>query len=189
VIGFAERNSNSQWFCQCICNNIIKVDAKSLKNGDTTSCGCFQIEQAKKANITHGHKINGKTSLTYTTWQNMLSRCYNPKYKRFSDYGGRNISVCGRWKSFENFLEDMGEIPKGLTLDRIDNNGNYTKSNCRYATWKKQANNRRNNCLLTFAGKTQNITQWAEEIGIKRDLIYKRINKLNWPIERALNIQ
>lgn len=182
VLGFAGRNTVSQWFCRCECGNITKVLGNGLKNGDTSSCGCLQKEQL----TTHGYSLrNGKESRTYITWQSMIARCKNPSNASFMDYGSRGIEVCSRWLKFENFLADMGERPKGKTLDRKENEKGYYKENCRWATPKEQANNRSTNVMLTHNGKTLNVAQWAEELGLKRTTVYARL-KLGWSIERAL---
>lgn len=136
------RKRRSLWGCSCSCGKFVAVIAKYLINGDTKSCGC--INKDKNPNYRHGHrKINGKPSPTYNTWYGMKQRCSNPKNKCYKYYGARGISVCSRWlNSFENFLEDMGERPEGLTLDRIDNNGNYEPDNCRWATAIEQEANK-----------------------------------------------
>lgn len=96
----------------------------------------------------------------------MKLRCLNPNNHAFSDYGGRGIKICEEWMAFENFLADMGERPDNMTLDRIDVNGNYEPSNCRWATMKEQCNNRRSNFNITHQGRTQTLTQWCEELGL-----------------------
>ena len=122
---------------------------------------------------------------TYVSWYGMKTRCFNKNYKDYKYYGGRGIKVCNSWMKFENFFEDMGERPEGKTLDRIDNNGNYCKENCYWATRKEQANNRRSNRYLTYKGKTQNVSEWAEELNINKNDISNRLN-LGWKIERIL---
>jgi len=115
----------------------------------------------------------------------MLSRCQCQTNPNFPRYGGRGISICDRWKDFNNFLEDMGERPEGMTLDRIDVNGNYEPSNCRWATPQEQALNRRSNVLLTLNGKTQTLSQWSAEIKIDSRTIKSRILR-GWTEHDAL---
>lgn len=116
----------------------------------------------------------------YKSWQRMKVRCYNKNYSHYKDYGGRGIAVCDEWLhdvvSFYNWAMDNG-YQEGLTLDRINVNGNYEPSNCRWITNDEQQNNRRNNIKITYNGKTQTITQWANELGIKRDLIERRYHR------------
>jgi hypothetical protein len=115
----------------------------------------------------------------------MHKRCENPNQKTFGYYGGRGIKVCKRWNDFQNFYEDMGNCPDSYTLDRIDCNGNYEPNNCRWASKKEQARNRRGNHLITFNGKTQCVSAWAEEVGITRGALKQRL-KRNWTLEKAL---
>jgi hypothetical protein len=107
----------------------------------------------------------------------MKDRCFNITNKSYANYGGRGISVCKRWECFENFYEDMGEPPEGRSLDRIDNNKGYSPGNCRWATRKEQNTNQRSNVLIEFAGRTQTLSEWANEKGINRMTIRSRLDR------------
>lgn len=137
----------------------------------------------------HGYarRVNRRQDKTYITWCAMKRRCLSKTATQYGHYGGRGIAVCDRWLSFGNFLFDMGDKPNGMTLERNDTNGNYEPSNCRWATRKEQCNNRRNNVVATFNGKTQTITAWAYEFGLEDGRpIFCRIYK-GWTMERALS--
>jgi hypothetical protein len=122
----------------------------------------------------------------HRSWMSMWQRCTNPNDSAFKNYGGRGIAICERWAVFENFLADMGPKPDAYELERQDVNGNYEPGNCRWATIKEQANNRRTNRFITHEGRTQTLAQWAEELGIKMHTLYRRIAIKKVPIERAL---
>lgn len=140
---FDKINSRIRWKCLCKCGKHSIVSVSNLLNGHTKSCGC--LKKINDQNKTHGMT----RTKTHTAWANMLQRCENPNATQYADYGGRGIKVCKRWKNFKNFYRDMGEAPKYLTLDRINNDRDYKPSNCRWATYFQQANNRRNNkCLM-----------------------------------------
>lgn len=139
-------------------------------------------------NYKHGCARQGKKTSEYYTWVEMRQRCNNPNNSRYEDYGGRGIKVCERWDSFENFFVDMGIRPKSLTLDRIDNDGDYCPENCRWTTYKVNGNNKRvpkNARLITVFGKTQTLFAWSKEVGISYQLIDFRL-KSGWSVERAL---
>ena len=121
----------------------------------------------------------------YNSWNTMIQRCTNPNNKNYPWYGGRGVEVCLEWHHFENFLEDMGKRPEGMSLGRIDNDGPYCKDNCRWATAKQQAQNRRSCHLLEYAGKIHSIMEWSKLLGIPHSVLYGRIRH-GWSVEKAL---
>lgn len=139
------------WKCLCDCGSIFYATGNAMKRGNTLSCGCLRNYTTKVQSIKHGHMSGRKISPTYRSWITMKTRCDNPNMKYYYNYGGRGISYCKRWKSFENFLEDMGNRPEGTSLDRINNDGNYEASNCRWATRNEQNKNRRKSCAVDAA--------------------------------------
>lgn len=189
-------NRGARWVCQCDCGETTTVRADSLKGGHIRSCGCLNNEQ-RVANLdtsTHGHAKTGAHTRTYLAWENMRKRCYKENARRYSDYGGRGITVCDRWRdSFENFLADMGECPGKLTLDRSNNNGNYEPGNCKWVTMKEQNNNRRlrrDARLLTWYGESKQVATWIRDprimkLGLSRMTLEQRLLR-GWSHERTL---
>lgn len=133
--------------------------------------------------MTHGmHK-----SPTYSSWGNMIQRCTNPKSTHYNQYGSRGIKVCQRWLSFENFLADMGKRKVGMTLERIDNNGDYEPGNCKWATRSEQAYNRRTNVRHKIGGITKTTTEWLRYFNIKQSTFDQRVYVYRWPVLKALS--
>lgn len=173
---------NRMMLCKCDCGNTRITSIYMLKSGQTVSCGCLRVERHT------AHGLTGKIP-EYTAWQLMKRRCDTPTCKQYNDYGGRGIKVCERWlHSFENFLEDMGRRPtKYHSLDKYpDNNGNYEKSNCRWATRKEQNSNKRNNILFNYNGEIITAAELSRRIGLKENTIYARIRK-GWDKEKIMN--
>ncbi len=181
ITGFGGRQNSHQLFeCKCDCGNTVRAMFSSLtrKKKSTKSCGCLNAEQIRTHGMTHTPE--------YDAWKQAIQRCTNPKSNQFKNYGGRGIKMCERWlNSFENFYADMGPQPAGTSLDRIDNNSDYSPDNCRWATPFEQQNNRRNNRLITHQGHTLSMSEWARKTGINRNTINSRI-RLKWPIEKVL---
>lgn len=178
------------WNCLCDCGNFTIVSSDSLlrKPEGTKSCGCLWYEQVAKS-TKHGFKRrNRKIPSEYIIWCQIKQRCYDTNHISYHNYGGRGIKVCDRWAhSFENFLEDMGEKPSSKhSIDRIDNNADYSPENCRWATKKVQLRNKRNNRLMTFNGQTKTLVEWSEETGIHPQLIRQRIDRDQLSIKEAL---
>lgn len=178
-----DKNGFGRFSCKCICGKTTVVYMQSLKSGQTKSCGCLRPDTTRQRSITHGMSH----SKIYNVWMKMLRRCRDINDSAYPAYGGRGIKVCERWHKFENFLEDMGIQPTNIhQLERKDNNGNYEPNNCCWATPKEQSNNRRSNRNITFNNKTQNITQWANEVGLSKITLWRRIMVSKWPIVKAL---
>ena len=166
------------WSCVCECGTERAVFGGDLKRGGSKSCGCYGIEERTARATSHGMAFHP----AYGSWKKMKSRCSDPNNDGYKDYGGRGITVCDYWMSFKGFWEDMGPTWKeGLSIDRIDVNGNYEPGNCRWATPKEQGNNRRTNHIVTGPnGVKMTVTEAAEAYGINRNAVYARI-RYGWP--------
>lgn len=196
VIGIRRDKTHSKAVCQCSCGTVKAVRVGTLENGESTSCGCYSKELSSERSSTHGfsnHRLFG-------VWIGMNDRCTESSRKDYCHYGGRGIKVCDRWKrkfdgiedGFRNFLEDMSEsFQEGLEIDRVDTNGNYEPSNCRWATRRTQVINRRpigssfDTHYIEYNGKTQCLSQWADEVGIPYRVLIDRLGKLEWTVEKA----
>lgn len=168
--GPASNGRRTRWLCRCECGTEKIAVGHELASGDTNSCGCFRREI-----VGAGRRTHGKTrSYTHTSWRAAKDRCFNCHHTKFADYGGRGIIMCEAWATdFAAFLRDMGERPRGMTLDRIDNSKGYEPGNCRWAPIDAQAANRRSN--IEWRGALTTIKSVAEEIGVPRTSLNKLI--------------
>lgn len=184
-----DKRGEAIWLCRCDCGNETTTTGYKLRSGWTKSCGCLQTAQRKKG----FNKRHGMTDTKlYTIWQNMKRRCYDKNNIMFSHYGGRGICVCSEWLSrFETFAEwaKLTGYVEGLSIERIDVNGNYEPSNCKWIEKQKQYLNRTDSHQITAFGKTQTIKEWADESGLKYDTIERRINQYGWNAEDAVSIK
>lgn len=187
VIDYHHSNNGAYWLCKCSCGNESVVSGRSLRYGTTKSCGCGSKEQARKNCEKHrqsGHLLSHTP--IYQTWKNMKRRCYSETNKRYANYGGRGIIVCDEWlHDFQAFYDwaIANGYCEGLTIDRINVNGNYEPSNCRWATHKEQANNQTRNHYITHNGETKTLKQWSEALNIPYGVLQHRVNR-GWSMEK-----
>jgi hypothetical protein len=170
-----ERFDRLRWRFRCDCGKEKIAFKANVKDGTTRSCGCL-ARYLPFPNSTHGHATGGKTSKIYYTWRTMLARCHTPTSGAFADYGGRGIIVCDRWHTFKNFLADMKEPLPGLSLERMDTNGNYEPANCRWATNKDQQRNKRNSKLTIEKAAlirldTRSLPEIAKTYGVSQSMV------------------
>lgn len=180
-----KRGHNHRYvLCRCDCGKEKEVRLEHLKSRKIVSCGCHKQEAVTK----HGLCCKDNEHPLYKVWEGIIARCENPNSVGYRDYGGRGIRVCEEWRDAEKFIgwAILNGWRKGLTINRIDNDGNYEPGNCEFTTMKVQARNKRSNHLITFDGKTKCLTDWAAELGISYLTLSKRINTMGWPIEKAL---
>lgn len=183
VIGLSERKPTDkrQYIdCLCDCGNTIRILPYQFKRGKVKSCGCLLKNSPAY--------IDGRTlHPLYGLWKNMIGRCENPNHPKYYRYGKRNISVCKEWHDFWNFVkwsDSVGGRPDGYTIDRINNNGNYEPSNCRWATSKEQSINKSSNLLIKYNGETKTLKEWSDVLNISWDVLHNRLRK-GWSVERA----
>lgn len=177
------KGGKSRWRCLCDCGTETTVSGTNLKTGAVKSCGCLR-------HMKHDTHHLSNTRL-YRIWHMMKNRCYLKNHHAYSDYGARGITVCAEWKdNFEAFYTwaISNGYSENLTIDRIDNNGSYSPTNCRWATRKEQVNNRRSCVLITYNGETKNLMQWCELLNLPYKLIHQRMRLKNISFEEAISI-
>lgn len=180
VVEFSHiKNKTSYWKCICDCGNEKIISRGALTSGDTISCGCFREEHKSEYGFKHG---KAGTKL-YSVWSSMIQRCTNPKASNYKRYGGRGIKICDEWrKNFISFYDWAieNDYNKGLSLDRINNDGNYEPSNCRWVTIKQQQNNMRTNHFVEYKGIKRTLSEWARILKVNRETLRYRINHNNF---------
>lgn len=184
VVSFDHKGgTRTYWKCECECGGTRIVANDHLKRGEVTDCGCY------RRHIARWEKHGKSNERIYTIWDLMKRRCFDSNRVEYKNYGGRGITVCPEWLDAQNFTEwaYQNGYSNELTLDRIDNDGDYCPQNCRWVSRKEQSNNKRNNRLITHNGQTKTITQWAEENGLPYYVLKKRYDKLGWTFERAIS--
>lgn len=184
VIGITKNHRGSRaWRCLCDCGNECIVDAHSLVSGKSKSCGCYKLGMLRSSSKRH----NMSGTRTHNIWRGIIKRCTNPRCPAYKSYGGRGINICERWKIFENFLADMGEVPSDLhSIERVNNDGNYEPNNCKWIPKSQQGLNTRRTRRITIDGRTQPLSEWCKEINVNYRLVLDRIAKLGWEPKRAL---
>jgi hypothetical protein len=159
-----------RWKCVCDCGGGTIATVGNLRSGNSKSCGCRKRAVLGESTVTHGRH----GTRAYSSWQAMRTRCNNSNFHAYPRYGGRGITICARWNSFENFFADMGERPKGMSLERVDNSGNYEPNNCVWATPYTQAHNMRVNHWITYKGETMILQDWARRFGVDASTLRKQ---------------
>lgn len=190
VVEFAGigRENRAMWNCKCDCGKTIVVSGKSLRNGNTNSCGCLSIENATKRIVLYNTKHGCTHTRLYRIWAAMKNRCNNSKGYAYNRYGNRGIKVCEEWQTFQQFYEwaMQNGYKYGLSIDRIDNDGDYCPENCRWATAKQQDNNRSSNKIVEYNGEKHTISEWADILGMHQDTLGQRLKSKNYSLEKAM---
>lgn len=177
---------SARWWCVCDCGENKVIPATMLLRGLARSCGCLRKEATRRLFTTHGDASGGRCTVEYNVWATMLARCVNVKVRSYPNYGGRGIRVCARWQSFANFLADMGRRPSAKhSINRVNNDGDYTPENCRWATAAEQANNTRCSRWLVHRGARATLTQHARRAGLRVGTVWYRLQR-GWSVQRAL---
>lgn len=168
-------NQRLYYKCLCDCGNEKIILGTSMRLKKSQSCGCLRIQRITKHNLLN--------SPEYKSWQGMRQRCENPNSDSFKNYGARGICVCKKWRTFNNFYLDMGRKPSPeYTIERLNNDGNYSKNNCVWATKKQQGRNKRNNHIIVFMGQTKCLAEWSELLDIAYPVLQQRLGKYGWSV-------
>lgn len=180
-------NKKACYECRCICGNIKTVTRQALMNGESKSCGCLKTQYCSQTNYKHGMAYNR----IYKIYTSMKSRCSNPNNAEYNRYGGRGIEVCSEWLGDEGFINfynwaTNNGYQDNLSIDRVNNDGNYEPNNCRWATFKEQMNNTSKNHNLTYNNETHTAKEWSKILNISIHNIYYRIKK-GYPVEKVLS--
>lgn len=186
VVGFDKilPNRHSNWECLCACGNTAFAAGNELRRGKVVSCGCYHREISTK----HGMARKGSAveEATYKSWCGMKDRCTRESNPCFKNYGGRGIQFCARWEHFENFLEDMGVMGIGESLERVDVEGNYEPDNCCWIPKGKQAQNKRNTVWVDLEGEMVCLAEACRRLGLRYGTVTNRVNRLGWSVSEAL---
>lgn len=175
-----------KFLCDCGTEKIIQ--GSYVKRGDPKSCGCLVIETIKKMATQHGHSRIGARSSEYSIWAGIIQRCENKNSPSYKNYGGRGIKICQRWRhDFSAFFSDMGQRPQGMTIERINNDKDYSPENCRWATRADQARNNSRNVYITHNGETKTRKDWADYYGIDDETFRHRLSVKKMSFEDAIN--
>jgi len=191
-LGKRSNRGDIRWWCRCECGNNCLVWASSLTSGHTLSCGCYKRLRTSQTHRTH----QMSNTRFYKTWADVVSRCQYKGNKYYKNYGGRGIQVCNSWKLFQVFRKDMyksylahskihGE--RNTTIDRINVNGNYSLSNCKWATRQEQVRNKRTNRKIKFSGKTMVLSDWAKEYGLNKSSLWRKVVQKGVPLPEAIS--
>lgn len=172
------------WKCICKCGKEKDVNESNLRSGLSKSCGCVGSAKTSKRNTKHGLALSHKRA--FDVWNNLTQRCRNSNNPGYNDYGGRGITVCERWLNFKNFLDDMGDPPDSMEIDRIDNNDGYSLNNCRWTIKRINMNNRRNTLEFEWKGVIKPLSFICEECGASLHHVTERLN-IGWSLDEALS--
>lgn len=186
--GTRSKTNKPRWKCLCACGNTTTVQSEHLRDGSTTSCGCYRDEQREKSRLTHGLTRVGKVDRLFSIWRKVVQRCDpDSSYPHLKNYAHRGIDICDQWLDYETFAKwayDNGYSDE-LSIDRIDNDGNYEPDNCRWTDAKTQARNRRSNRMVTINGVTKCLIEWTEQYDINYGTVKSRLNA-GWDSKEAL---